>query len=150
MSWTRDLRKLGARSWQERGLLLEAFIWLGVMRVAMGRLPFRRIAAQLGLAQAETLEVSPILEIQPAPRIGWAVRAAAARTPWQSTCLVQALAGIAMLHRRKLSGVLYLGIAKDASAAELLVAHAWLCCGDVILTGESERARFSAVACFIG
>ena len=150
MSWIRDLHKLGARSWSERALLLEAFIWLGVMRAAVRRMPFRRIAARLGLSQVGTFEVSQTPEIHQATRTGWAVRVAAARTPWQSTCLVQALAGIAMLRRRRIAGALYLGLARDATAPESLAAHAWLCCGDVILTGESERERFSVVACFAG
>jgi hypothetical protein len=150
MSWTRDLRKLGARSWSERALLLEAFVWLGVMRAAMRRMPFRRIAARLGLTPVETFEIPQASKIHQATRIGWAVRVAASRTPWQSTCLVQALAGIAMLRRRKIAGVLYLGIAKDAVASQPLAAHAWLGCGDVILTGERERERFSMVSCFVG
>jgi hypothetical protein len=150
MSLTRDLRKLGEQSWSERALLLEAFICLGVMRAAIGRMPFRCIAVRLGLTQVETCEVRKTSEVCQVTRIGWAVRVAAARTPWQSTCLVQALAGMALLRRRNIAGALYLGVAKDASAPELLVAHAWLRCGDVILTGESERKRYSVVSCFAG
>jgi len=96
------------------------------MRVAIGRLAFRRIAARLGLTQVETCGVCETSKVYEATRIGWAVQAAAAHTPWQSTCLVQALAGIAMLRRRKLAGALYLGIAKDAIAPQSLAAHAWL------------------------
>jgi Transglutaminase-like superfamily len=55
-----------------------------------------------------------------------------------------------MLRRRKIAGTLYLGIAEDAVAPELLTAHAWLRCGDVILTGESECEHFSMVSCFAG
>lgn len=150
MSWTRDLRKLGARSWSERALLLEAFLWLGVMRAAIGRMPLRRIAPRLGLTQVEIGEVSRTSPVYQATRIGWAVRVAAARTPWQSTCLIQALAGMAMLRQRKMAGALYLGIARDAVASDSLAAHAWLRCGDVILTGENGRERFSVVACFAG
>jgi len=150
MSLTRDLRKLGARSWSERALLLEAFIWLGVMRAAIGRMPFRRIAVRLGLTQVETFEVCETSKVCQVTCIGWAVRVAAARTPWQSTCLVQALAGMAMLHQRKIAGALYLGIAKEAVASQPLAAHAWLRCGDVILAGECGHERFSVVSCFAG
>jgi hypothetical protein len=148
MSWTRNLRKLHARSWSERGQLIEAFIWLGVMRVALGRLPFRRIAARLGLTQTETFNVPKTLNVAEATRIGWAVKAVASRTPWKSTCLIQALAGMILLRRRKIAGTLYLGIAKDELAPEQITAHAWLCSGDLFLTGESGREHYKVVSIF--
>jgi len=148
MSWTSNLRKLHARSWSERVRLIEAFIRLGLMRAALGRWPFRRIAARLGLMQTETPLVGQVPNIAEATRIGWAVKAAASRTPWPSTCLVQALAGIMMLRRRHISGTLYLGVAKDKLGPEQIAAHAWLASGDVVLIGENERERFKVISCF--
>jgi hypothetical protein len=159
-SWMRALRKLFARSWSERAALLEAFVWLGVMRARVTRWPFRRIAARLGLAQTETVEADLVSGVGPArdapaakvsaAHVGWAVQVASARTPWQSTCLVQALAGMAMLRRRRLPGTLFLGVRKNAAATGHLAAHAWLRCGDVVLIGESGREGCAVVGVFVG
>lgn len=150
MSWTSDLSKLRARSWEERALVMEALVWLGLFRAAVLLLPFRRVIALLGLTEGEThAEVDATLAAR-ALRVGWAVRAAAARTPWQSACLGQALAGIAMLRRRGLPGTLYLGVARGVAAREELQAHAWLRCGGGVLTGAGGHERFSVISAFRG
>jgi hypothetical protein len=160
-SWMRALRKLLARSWSERAALLEAFVWLGVMRVGVAGWPFRRIAARLGLTQTETVEADQVsgvgpardasaAEVSAAAHVGWAVQVASARTPWQSTCLVQALAGMAMLRRRRLRGTLFLGVSRNATATGHLAAHAWLRCCDVVLIGDNGREGCAVVGVFVG
>ena len=57
-------------------------------------------------------------------RVGWAVQVAGRHTPWQSKCLVQAIAARLMLGRRGVAGTIYLGPAKDLDGQ--LKAHAWL------------------------
>jgi hypothetical protein len=143
-----DLRKFSSRSWQERGLFAEAFVLLGVMRAAIVLFPFRKITAHLGLAPGASPEVSESALCVKPTDIGWAVQAAAARTPWQSACLVQALTGMVMLGRRGINATLYLGVARDESGAEAMAAHAWLRCGDNILTGAGGIERFSAISSF--
>jgi hypothetical protein len=53
-----------------------------------------------------------------------------------------------MLKRRRIAATLYLGVAKDENKAEKLAAHAWLRCGDVILTGAHGHRQFTVVAMF--
>lgn len=150
MRWRHNLRHLRACSWTERWLLLEAGGWLGLMGLAVWLLPFRWVAALLGLAPGETgAAVEPATDVA-AARVGWALRAIAARTPWSSTCLVQALAGLVMLRRRHIAGTLYLGVAKDSLQPEALAAHAWLRCGPTILTGAAEHQHFIVIAAFSG
>lgn len=81
-------------------------------------------------------------------KIGWAIQAAAARTPWESACLAQALTGMLMLSRRRGSATLYLGVAKDESGSDAMAAHAWLKCGDMILTGVSGYEAYSVISSF--
>jgi hypothetical protein len=80
--------------------------------------------------------------------IGRAVRSAAANTPWKSVCLPQAVAGQWMLKRRRIAATLYLGVAKKDADPEQLAAHAWLRCGDAILTGTAGHRQFTVVASF--
>jgi hypothetical protein len=62
---------------------------------------------------------------------------------------VQALAAAALLRRRGTGATLYLGVAKTAGAPEGLSAHAWLRCGELVLTGAAERTLFTTIASFV-
>lgn len=148
MSPLDNLRKFFTRPWRERSLFVEAFILLGVMRAAILLLSFRRITKIMGLSQGATSSVSRAdMAFDPAV-IGWAVKAAAARTYWESACLAQALTGMAMLSRRGIGATLYLGVAKDESNPESVIAHAWVRCGDDILTGADGFERYSPISSF--
>ena len=146
----RALRKLRQLNWPQRALALEALAWLGVMRLALRMMPFPRLVAWLRLEPGETPAAIPDQSVpsMAAERVGWAVRAVAARTPWESACLVQALAAARMLQARRLAPTLYLGVARQPGLPDQLHAHAWLRCGGLILTGESESRRFPVLTSF--
>jgi Transglutaminase-like superfamily len=120
-------------------------VCLGLVRLAILLIPFRRIAPYLGQQQHETPATdTPHLY----PTLQDVVRAVAMmsrHTPWESTCLVQAIAGKLMLQQRSISSTLYLGVAKEA---EGLAAHAWLRSGSSILTGRAGRQRFTVISTF--
>jgi hypothetical protein len=122
-------------------LVAEALAYLAGARVAVVALPFHILARRLGARQAETLTTGPL---DPASRrVGWAIAAAARRTPWRSECLEQAIAAKAMLKRRGIEGTLYLGVAQHPSEA-----HAWLRVGDRNVTGGTDVGRYAVVASF--
>jgi len=144
--WMRTLRKLRDLSWPDRFLLLETLLWLAVSRLALLAVPFKYVAPHLGTHLAETgRDLDPHRETL-VLRIGWAVRLVAPHTPWQSTCLAQAIAASWLLRRRGIPSTLYLGLAKDA--ADQWQAHAWLRCGPHILTGDTALRRFAIVSTF--
>lgn len=141
------LAKAWQLGWAQRGALLEALVWLGLARLALLVLPFRRIAPWLGTQMAQTEESATPQEEALAQEIGWAVRAAARRTPWQSACLAQAISGKAMLRRRGVASTLYLGLARGEGGA--LQAHAWLRCGRAVVTG-GDYSDYTVMASFAG
>jgi hypothetical protein len=101
----------------------------------------------LGTHCYETPATNPALPATArALTVSRAVQRAARNLPWECQCLVQAVAGKAMLRRRGLPSTLYLGVAKDEDAK--LCAHAWLRCGNVILTGREGADRFTVVSTF--
>ncbi|AEB08804.1 lasso peptide biosynthesis B2 protein [Desulfobacca acetoxidans] len=140
------LGKFLALSASERGSLLEAAFWLGIARLAILILPFRRIAPVLGRHMATSPEESGMAPVALLDRISWAVATASRHLPWDCRCLAQAIAGKAMLKRRGVSSTLYLGLAKEGEAQ--LQAHAWLRCGERILTGRRGMAGFTIIATF--
>ncbi len=133
------------RSALEQRLFFEALFWLMISRLAISLAPFRRIAPFLGHAMAET-PMDPS-EFRPlAGRISWAVQTASRYTPWASRCLAQAIAAKMMLKRREIPSTVYLGLSKEGPKG--LSAHAWIRCGDKILTGADGRRQFKVVATF--
>ncbi|HZD11211.1 MAG TPA: lasso peptide biosynthesis B2 protein [Candidatus Binatia bacterium] len=139
------LAKVRRLSWAERRLLLEAFLWLGAARFCLLIIPFRRIAPLLGAHMAQTGDDVSLETARLAQRVGWAVSAAARRTPWESACLAQAIGAKAMLRRRQIDSTLYLGVARDEKQA--LTAHAWLRCGSAIVTG-GDHSSYTVISSF--
>jgi hypothetical protein len=134
-------------SWADRWLLVEAGCWLGVASLALRLVPLRWIAPLLRqpIAKSSPSATLPARHAQ-VRRIGWAVETMGHSLPWECACLVQALAGKGMLHRRGLPSTLYLGVARQGQTA--LTAHAWLQCGSEILTGAAGHREFQVIATF--
>ena len=125
-------------------MLAEAGLGLLSAVIAVRALPFRHTARLLGLREA-TLPDATAEQLERAERVGWAIRAVAARAPWTSTCLMQAVAGAALLRRRRIPAELHLGVAKDAADPDGLAAHAWLTCAGHVLTGDGPHPERWAV-----
>jgi hypothetical protein len=142
------LARFRRRPAAQRWLLVRAGFALAVMRVAV-RLPFRTLSSVIGLHRGETPEVVEPRALARASAVGWAVRTAASYMPWESTCLMQALAAAALLRRSRIDGTLYLGVAKGTRAADGITAHAWFRCGELVLTGAGEQARYTPIASFV-
>ena len=66
------------------------------------------------------------------------------KTPWESKCLVRALAAQRLLCRRGLSSTLYLGCGMEEGK---MVAHAWLRFGEMYVTG-GDGGGYTTVARF--
>ena len=140
------LAKFTRLSWSERILLLEASLWLGIARLAIRVFPFPLIARQLGSHMAESSEADAPAHFKHLQHISWAVVAMSRRLPWECKCLVQAIAGKKMLQRRGIASTLYLGVAKKGETD--LIAHAWLRCGSMTLTGARGKELFTVVSTF--
>jgi len=139
------LRELRACSRPDRLVLAEAGLGLLSAVIAVRTLPFRHTARLVGLREGATVPDASGQQLERAERVGWAVRAVAARAPWTSTCLMQAVAGAALLRRRRIPAELHLGVAKDAADPGGLAAHAWLTCAGHVLTGDGPHRKRYAV-----
>ena len=128
-------------------LLIEAGVLLGVARLAVWFVPFRRLAAHLGDEMVESPAVDTEGLRAAALPIGWAVRTLGRRLPWMSQCLVQSVAVTWMLQRRRIPSTLYFGLAKEEETSGLK-AHAWVRSGTKILTGAKQHDEFTVVATF--
>ncbi len=146
MNLRSDFRTARQTSRDEWRLLVEAGGLIVVARLAVWFVPFRRLAAKLGDAMAESPEAVIDEQRAAAASIGWAVRTLGRRLPWMSQCLVQAVAVTWMLQRRDIPSTLYFGLARDTDGG--LKAHAWVRCGAKILTGAKGHHDYRVVATF--
>ena len=140
------LRHLLGRAWGEQWLLVQAYLLLGVTRLAINTVKFERLAKRLGASGVETAqEISPE-QLQAAQQVAWAVRTASSYTPWKSNCFPQAMTAKMLLRQRGIASTLYLGAAFKARTE--LEAHAWLRCGPLLVTGGAGHLRFGTVGIF--
>jgi len=146
------LKKFAALPAGEKWLLLQAWCLLGWYRVALQLVAFRRLTGGLEhqAFTPATREVTPAQREQ-AITIGRLVASAASVTPWQSRCLVQALVTCRLLAARGIPGQFCLGVRKgcDVSADPTgFAAHAWLQCGDAIITGAAGHEEYAVVSTY--
>jgi hypothetical protein len=140
------LKKFFGMSWREQWLFMEAFCLTGIVRLAVLLLPFRWLSPFLGKHMQESLMNEDVIKLEAAKRVGRVIETVSRYTAWESKCLVQAIVGKIMLRQRGISNTLYLGVGRDDGKG--LVAHAWLRCGETILTGGQGRERFTVVGKF--
>ncbi|MED4043736.1 lasso peptide biosynthesis B2 protein [Priestia aryabhattai] len=126
-------------------VLLEAFFMLGWARI-LKSIPFSKVAPYLGEKSAETPTYLNEESRRNLNEVSNAIEVMSRHTFWESKCLVQAMAAIKMLKRRKIESTLYMGIAKDEHGA--LIAHAWIRSGSFYVTGSQGMERFTVVATF--
>lgn len=132
--------------WQEQALLPVIFILTALVRAAILLLPFAWLARFLGKGMAESCPDLPPDKLPAVRRLGRAIARVSAHTPWESKCLVQAIVGKILLRRLGLPNTLYLGVGRDEKNA--MIAHAWLRCGDVYVSGGAGREQFTVVGKF--
>lgn len=119
----------------ERWLLIQAWLLLGAVRVALWLLPFRSVHRWLSRPRAS----SPRFSVE---RIGWAVAVASVYLPF-ATCLPQALTAQVLLRRYGYAADLKIGVAREDGGR--LEAHAWVeSAGQIVIGGSaSALARYT-------
>lgn len=126
--------------------LLEAFILLGICRVLILTVKFKRIAPYLGILMKESSTEVLYKDLYVVENIAWAINNSSKFTFWESKCLVQAITAKVMLRRRKIKSTIYFGVFKDED--NKIKAHAWVRCGNMIVNGEKGKEKFTIVSVF--
>lgn len=142
------LKKFLALDARLKGLFVKAFFLLGWFRWQLRLKSLKELVQLSGISgkspNQEAGESPPL-----ASDIGWAIRTAAAHTPWESSCLVQVLAAQRMLQTQGIGGSFFIGTALgDEQGEPGFHAHAWLMCGGEFITGEAGHERFTVLSEF--
>ena len=127
----------------DKWLLIRASAWLGVARLRLTLTSFQKLSERLS-------HDAPGIRADPDPeflrRVGVAVGAAANNVPWRADCFPQAIAACLLLKRKGLASKIHLGVEKSGEGG--IAGHAWLTCGDVVVTGGEDLDRYTEMHCF--
>ena len=132
------LRRFGELNLADKWLLLRAVFWLAVARLRLVVTPFQKLATRLA---AEPGGLKPDSDL--VNRVGFAVSTAAANVPWRSDCFPQTIAARSILKRHGYTSTVHLGV--DRVGKDDLLGHAWLTCGDTVVTGGADLDRYTEV-----
>jgi len=142
--WRDKLARFVRLSGADKWLLLRAAWWLAIARVMLAVVPFGRLAERLSSrpgSGAGAIDAAPDPEFL--RRVGRAVSVAANHVPWRSDCFPQTIAARMLLQRRGYDSTIHFGVERIGEAG--LAAHAWLTCGEIVVTGGAELERYTEV-----
>ncbi|MFD1952801.1 lasso peptide biosynthesis B2 protein [Paenibacillus thailandensis] len=145
MKWLRKFQRFYRYPAELKWMFLEAYCLLGWARI-LKLLPFAKVAPMLGDKMLETSHQSDPEQDQLVRKVSKAIHAMSKLTPWESQCLVRAIAAMRMLEKRGVSSTLYLGSGRDENGK--MIAHAWLRSGNFLVTGNEGLERFVVVGIF--
>jgi hypothetical protein len=132
------LRRFRALEGRDRWMLFHAMTWLGMARIMLLVMPFKKLAARLSGEQSAA-KGYPDPELL--DRIGFAVHAAAGNVPWRSDCFPQSIAARMILRHYGYTSTIHLGIERQGQSD--LIGHAWVTCSDTVVTGGEDQDRYT-------
>ena len=116
--------------------MLRAVWYLAVARIQLARTSFEHLAQSLSDGAGRVrVAPDPLL----LSRIRDAVSAAAGNVPWRADCFPQAIAALRLLQGYGHSATIHLGVEKPGDE---LLGHAWLTCGESVITGGEDLDRY--------
>jgi hypothetical protein len=130
-------RKFFRRSTADRRLLVRAFGVHACVAALLRVAGFRRLSRWLAAGNNDGAAGPDGINSAAVERVVWAVRQAAAVTPWGRTCLTEALTAAVLLRRAGCKTTLQYGVATVGAAG--LDAHAWLEYRGAVILGHSAR-----------
>lgn len=133
---------------QRKALLLQVVVLLPLCQISVHCLSFNRIVKLFRLTSCQlSTQGARTCSHDKCSATAWAIDTVVTYLNFMKTrCLGQALAGHLILARQGVTTTLFLGVKKNQINS--YIAHAWLCCGDYVITGEVEKTQFSIVAAF--
>lgn len=141
------------QSSRRRRLVLEAMAELARAWTLVRLRPFKTYSARLGVAAQGEAPEGPKVDIVLCSDVRWAVQAVNRSFGGHFTCLMQGMAGKAMLNRRGVANTLVLGARlkkdEDTPRKSDIAAHAWLYCGPVVLLGGEIRDEYVPVTSYV-
>lgn len=126
-------------------MFFEAYLYTLYFEILIKTLPFRKIVKINNLKKSET-DLIPCERYLDIANVKSAVFRSVKYSFFKPLCLNQALVAQRMLQKRKISGLLFLGVGKEEKESKKLIAHAWLKCDRKIIVGDHQLEKYAVVA----
>jgi Transglutaminase-like superfamily len=126
-------------SWSDRGMLLQTYVLLTLVRLGLWLLPFNRLwkgLMQLGQLKP-LLSSSPKTELQTMRQVLWAINLSTRFTPGGAKCLARALTAKVLLDQQRCPASFKIGVAKGEAGN--LDAHAWIEFRGHVVIGQVDK-----------
>ena len=114
-------------------------------RLRIKLVPMAKLEGSFGERGCQSPDEEPPEVMRTARLIGKRVERVCKKTTWDSKCLVRALVARRILLGKGIHTTLYLGLRKED---DTLHAHAWLRCGNYIVTGGEGAEGHTVVSFF--
>lgn len=124
-------------------MTLKAWVLSAYYRFQMINTDTKVLPQKWGVAGKESPDEVSLDEYRYAKKVAYSVNQVCGKTKWESKCLVRALTAQRLLAERNISSTLYLGCRLNDK--QNMIAHAWLRCGKMYVTGGNGSAQGYAI-----
>ncbi|WP_080237074.1 lasso peptide biosynthesis B2 protein [Spirosoma rigui] len=122
------------------------FFVTGLASLLIKSVPFSRLSFLLGKRSTYVSREPTVHQLARINQISLALQRVAKYTPWRCKCFEQGLTAKLLLQLTGVQSTLVFGVTYDENVK--LLAHAWLTCGSVVVTGGSGADQFKEIAVF--
>lgn len=128
----------------EKWMTITVYAYVAYYRLCILLLPMTRIEKMMGIRGEESeAEIRPET-IKLAKLVGFHVNRVTEHLPLKRKCFVRSLTARKLLMKRGVNSTLYMGVGLEDGK---MIAHAWLRCGQLYVTGGNGNG-YSTVARF--
>jgi hypothetical protein len=128
--------------------LIVNFLLCGVAKACIYKVPLAYLSKYFGKFQPSVLStLATQRQMYFAWKIGQFVQKAAKHTPWDSSCLTQAMVAKFWCNLYKIPYVMHIGFAKSMDNTSYK-GHAWLTVGSIIVTGDNPELDYKVVSTY--
>lgn len=119
-----------------KSMTLRAYLYSAIFRIQVKFVEPKKMRKHWGEEGKESDMEETREHYKYAASVSRIVNRICTKVPWESKCLVRALTAQKILKKKGIHSTLYLGCGKQE---EKMVAHAWLRCGKMYVTGGDGR-----------
>lgn len=128
----------------EKWMTITVYFYVAYYRLCLLLLPMTRIEKLMGIRGEESIVEETPENVRCAKLVGFHVNRVTEHLPLKRKCFVRALSARKLLMKQGINSTLYMGVRLEEGK---MIAHAWLRCGLVYVTG-GLGAGYSTVAKF--
>ena len=127
---------------EHKVLTLKAWVLSARYRHQMLDKDTKKFKYKWGILGEESSPDATMDEYRFAKKVAYSVNQVCNKTKWESKCLVRALTAQKLLKEKGIDSTMYLGCKEDGGK---MVAHAWIRCGHMYVTGGNGAADGYAI-----